>query len=130
MPLQNESAPLAQLNTTGDNFAFTASKLLNQYTLRLLRIRARMWKIIDEIRDSNDPRIVEYIQLRSKYEKESFLRHRSVYNKLIRQSSQWLAHGNDPQPHLKLELEIRLADLEQTLKSTEEFFDIKNLSVR
>jgi hypothetical protein len=110
------------LTHAGDNFAATASALLRQYTHRLLKVRSELWKSLEASQESDVLKAAERVHARFQYERKAFLHHKSVYQALIRQVSQWLQHGAEPEPHLRLDMEIRLRDFEQTVRSMEEFF--------
>lgn len=120
---------MADTSTCGNNFAKTACTLLQEYTNRLRATQAELCELTEvAARDQSRP-LLEYIRLRVQWEHQRFREQRAAYLKLIRQSSQWLQHGDDPEPHFRLELDVRLTDFEQTVKTMDEFFMSQNRAV-
>lgn len=105
-------------------FAETACKLLAEYTARLIAQKQKARQILDEFHTGRGSKIIDHGYLRRRFdeEREEFFNSREVFEKLSRKASQWVEHGRPPKPNLELELEVRLADFESTLRSVERFF--------
>jgi hypothetical protein len=117
--MPNEMSILDEANA----FATTACKLLVEYTARLVAIKQEVLKIQDQLNDLRGSKMeLRYLRQRFNNEKDQFFRSKGVYEVLTRKASQWIEHGKSPRPDLQMELEVRLADFENTLRSTEEFF--------
>lgn len=107
----------------GNAFAETSCKLLKEYTERLLAIKSEMTKLLEGFHASVDRRLDPlYVHERFNTERMAFEEHYPTFEKLIRQSSQWVEHGKPPKPHLQLELEVRLSDFETLIRSMRQFF--------
>jgi hypothetical protein len=107
----------------GDKFADTACKLIKEYSARLLATKTELSKLIDQANTCNQQKF-EIDYLRRRFEQERIFFHNSAagYSKLIRQTSQWLEHGKEISPHLRLELEVRVEDLQSLLQGVEYLF--------
>ena len=109
--------------TSSDAFAKAACKLIKEYMIRLESKKQYALRILDQIRAFQAPtEQTEYLRKRYMQEYQDFVNSREAYEKLIRKSSQWIEHGKLPQPSLELELEVRLADFEDTLRMLGIFF--------
>lgn len=117
----------SEMSEAGSAFAETACKLLIEYTARLVTQKQEASKILDRFYDArgSSKLTLDSSYLRDRYENErkQFFNSREVFEALIRKSSQWIEHGRSPRPHLQMELELRLADFESTLRSVDEFFN-------
>lgn len=112
-----------EMSDTANAFAETACKLLIEYTARLVRQKQEVLTILDRFHDSRGSKMdSHYLRQRYKNEQQQFFRSREVFEVLSRKASQWVEHGRSPKPNLELELEVRLADLENMLRSMDEFF--------
>jgi uroporphyrinogen-III decarboxylase len=113
---------------TANAFAETACKLLIEYADRLVVQKQEAVKILDQFHASRASKMDSgYLSQRYKNEMHEFIRSREVFETLIRKASQWVEHGRSPQPHLELELEVRLADLENMLRSMDYFFQTNHI---
>lgn len=102
----------------GDKFAETACKLIKEYSDRLLASKTEMAKLIDQaIAGEQQKAEIDHLRSRFQQERVFFEKSNASYSKLLRQSSQWLEHGKEISPHLRLELEVRLLDLKALLQS-------------
>jgi hypothetical protein len=115
---------VSKMPDTANTFAESACKLLTEYTARLIAQKQEVVKILDQFYSAGPrgPKFERYMSQRYDDERHMFMRSREVFERLIRKTSQWVEHGKTPEPHLEMELEVRLADLESTLQSMEHFF--------
>lgn len=112
-----------EMSESANAFAETACKLLIEYTARLVTQKQEVLKILDQFHDSRGTKInSQYLRQRYDEEKYRFFNSRQVFEVLSRKASQWIEHGRSPRPSLELELEVRLADFENTLRSMDHFF--------
>lgn len=112
----------SDVSNTANAFAATACKLLIEYSARLAAQKEEVKKIVDEYNNPKMGRSPSYLSHKYSSEMSEFMRSREVFDTLVRKASQWVEHGRSPQPHLELELEVRLADFESMLRSMDSFF--------
>ncbi len=105
-----------------DEFAIKASELLAEYTKRIQDIRSDATELLDKMYSPEKGEYNTFYKERFIAMGKEFNKSSRVYSKLSRQCSQWLNHGTISKPHLRLEMEIRLADLEDLMRATEVFF--------
>lgn len=110
-------------NDIGAAFAVTACKLLSEYTARLATQKQDVIRILEQFHNAPpNKKDMGLLHARYRNEFDDFMQSKEVFNTLIRKASQWVEHGRLSQPHLEMELEVRLADLESKLRSMERFF--------
>jgi predicted DNA-binding protein (UPF0278 family) len=121
----------SEMRDTGSAFAETACKLLIEYAARLIMQKQEVVKILDRFHSSRvkmeSKMDSHYLHQRYMNEMNEFMESREVFETLIRKASQWVEHGKSPQPHLELELEVRLADFENMLRSMTNFFHTNHI---
>lgn len=116
------------VSETSSAFAETACKLLVEYTARLMKQKQDVLAILSQYHDMRGSKInSEYLRQRYDSERDQFYQSREVFETLSRKVSQWVEHGRAPKPHLELELAVRLADFESTMRAMESFFHLNEM---
>lgn len=111
----------------GNAFASKACELLKEFSKRLDQMRAAGIKLQETYHTGRPSTSPEYLRQRYAMLFQEFNTSLPVYQMLIRQSSQWIQHGKASQPHLQLEMEVRLSDFEQKLRIMQGFLALDNM---